>query len=69
VIVHGPPWLNFEPLYLLNLAFNGDMNPTFHSNADPDPDAKINADPDPQLNNQSATFEHETTELPISKKL
>ncbi len=45
------------------------MNPTFHSNADPDPDAKINADPDPQLNNQSATFEHETTELPISKKL
>ncbi len=27
---------NFEPLHLLNLAFDGDLDPAFHSIADPD---------------------------------
>jgi hypothetical protein len=31
--VHGPPWLRFEPLSLLNFDFNADPDPAFHSNA------------------------------------
>ncbi len=34
------PWLNFEPLKLLNFDFNADPDPAFHSNADPDPASK-----------------------------
>jgi hypothetical protein len=39
VSVHGPPWLHFEPIKLLNFYFNAELDPvlTFHSNADPDP--------------------------------
>ncbi len=29
VIVHGPPWLHFEPLKLLNVDFNADPDPDF----------------------------------------
>ncbi len=46
--VHNPPQLCFEPLKLLNLDFNADPDPAFHSNADPDPASKNNADPDPE---------------------
>ncbi len=46
--VYGPGQLNFKPLKLLNVVFNADPYPAFHSNADPDPGSQINADPDPQ---------------------
>jgi hypothetical protein len=44
VRVYGPGRLHFKPIELLNVVFNADPDPTFHSNADPDP---ANADPDP----------------------
>ncbi len=46
VSVHGPPWIHFEPLQLLNFDF------------DPDPDpASQNTDPDPQPCNNIHTKE------------
>jgi hypothetical protein len=35
VNIHGPPWLRFEPLQLLDFDY-ADPEPAFHSNADPD---------------------------------
>ncbi len=46
--MHGPLWLYFEPIKLLNFDVNADPDPALHSNSDSDPDSKINADPDPQ---------------------
>jgi hypothetical protein len=43
-----PSTVFFDPLQLLNLDFNTDLNPAFHSNEDLDPASKNNADPDPQ---------------------
>jgi hypothetical protein len=46
-----PSGLQFEPLKLLNFAFNAEHpDPAFYYNADPDPDqaSQNNADPDPQ---------------------
>ncbi len=39
------PSLHFEPLKLMNCAFNSDSDPAFRSNADPDPASKNYADP------------------------
>jgi hypothetical protein len=36
VIVHGPPWLYFELLKLLNFCLNADLDVNFHFDADPD---------------------------------
>jgi hypothetical protein len=43
VSVHGPLWLYFEPLLLLNFQFYLDTHPAFHPYADPDPTSKNNA--------------------------
>jgi hypothetical protein len=39
VRAHGPSWLHFEPIKLLNFYFSAELDPvlTFHSNTDPDP--------------------------------
>ncbi len=44
--VHGPPWLYFERLKLLNFDFKADPDPAFpfNTNADPDPASKNNDD-------------------------
>ncbi len=34
--VHGPLWLHFEPLQLLNVDFNADPDQPFEFDADPD---------------------------------
>jgi hypothetical protein len=54
VSVHGPPWLHFESLQILNFDFDVDPDPlqnadpnTASQNTDPNP-ASQNADPDPQ---------------------
>jgi hypothetical protein len=47
VSVQDPPWLYFKPLKLLNIDFNADPDPAFHSNADLDPAFHSSADPDP----------------------
>jgi hypothetical protein len=42
-LFHGPPWLYFETLILLNFDFKADPDPAFHSTADPNPASKNNA--------------------------
>ncbi len=49
MIVNIPPRLYFEPLKLLNVDFNADLDVAFHSIADPDPEpaSKNSANPQP----------------------
>ncbi len=56
MIVHGPPWLYFEPLKLLNFDLMLIWIQLFHSNTDPDHRATIEAPPLPISSDFFSTF-------------